>query len=128
MKRIGSSRTSRFSTTLLLGTLFHATVALAGQPAECCDIDGNGSVAATDALMVLRKSVGLPMPYQCIVADMPTSTSSTIHADECFDDSDCKGNQNGPHCCAYSCAECDRNIDCGDGQYCSSGCECVPFP
>jgi hypothetical protein len=120
----------RFAVAVALSSTVHATEVAAGQPAECGDIDGNGSVVAADALMVLRKAVGLPMEYQCVVMETTTSTStsSTIHVDECFDDSDCQGNPDGPHCCAYECAECDKNEDCGEGQYCSTGCECLPMP
>lgn len=57
-----------------IGTLVTASDALAILSAavgaivceECvCDVDGSGSIAATDALLALRKAVGLSAPLNC---------------------------------------------------------------
>lgn len=47
--------------------LFILNVAIgAGSCLDCvCDVDGSGSVAATDALAVLQRAVGQPVPFAC---------------------------------------------------------------
>lgn len=98
--------------------------------AECGDIDANGSVTASDALLVLRKAVGVPIEYNCGVVTTTTSTSTTNTGDECLYDADCEaivgpgwkcGGPNG-----YTCVECEINSDCQPGYICDNF-QCVSF-
>ena len=54
---------------------------------QCGDVDGNGSIAATDALTVLKKGVGLETPPLLCPAACSTTTS-TVVANDCFSDFD----------------------------------------
>ena len=93
--------------------------------AECGDVDGSGDVLAKDALMVLRKSVGLSDALTCCV----TTTSTTQgQGDECHSDDDCEGFPPGrEHCCEFACSECDTKAHCPDGSFCGSNCSCQPY-
>lgn len=105
--------------------VLQAAVGLGTCDLHACDADGSGEITAKDALVVLKYAVANPVSLNC-----PTTTSSTIHEDECFDDSDCdpKYGQAGPHCCGYHCCECDSDdSQCGEGERCE-GEVCVPNP
>jgi len=128
MQGIGILRTA--AGTALFFTVFVGT-SVSGVPAECGDIDANGTVTATDALLVLHKAVGLPIEYNCDSGITTTTTTSTTTntGDLCFTDEDCEAYVGpGYHCggpTGYDCVECEFNYHCQPGEECVYF-ECVP--
>jgi len=98
----------------------------------CGDFNDRGGIAASDALMVLKKAVGHPVTLQCPGCEgepPPTTTSVTI-VDQCFNDQDCVEYDFGKDFCGgptgHECVECDANdADCGAGKRCENY-FCVP--
>lgn len=110
------------------GLLQDSTAKAGGPPASCGDIDGNGKVTASDALAVLHRAVGLDTgAYQCeLIQETTTTTEEEVFSD-CNSDSDCEFHTGKTHCCAYECSECENDSHCPEGQYCGSGCGCIPY-
>jgi hypothetical protein len=96
---------------------------------ECGDMDRNGTVAATDALMVLRAAVDLEPALECPCEDcVPGTTTTTLGVvvDECFDDDDCELDFPGlPICLSGICVECIGRVDCPAEHECIDT-ECIP--
>lgn len=54
------------TTSTMLPPTSSSTTSTLPEPTDCCgDVDGSGSVSASDALAVLRKAVGLDVAFQC---------------------------------------------------------------
>ena len=60
-----------FSAGALTGSVRGAT------PIECGDLDGNGTIAATDALLLLRRAIDLPGELLC-PGTSPTTTMDPV--------------------------------------------------
>jgi uncharacterized protein YkwD len=90
-----------FTTAVTLtGTM--ATVAIAATEI-CGDHNGDGNVAASDALRVLRNAVGLDIALQCpAVCGLPTCGDNSCDVDETCDD------------CASDCGACPACAGAGD--------------
>ncbi|HYD50073.1 MAG TPA: hypothetical protein VEB21_17070 [Terriglobales bacterium] len=122
---------NRTVTLLILAVILVTTRAAIA--AECGDHDGSGAVAASDALLVLKKAVGLDeSPLQCpdqCVETTTTSTTTNTTPDQCFNDQDCE-NQFGPGLVCggpsgVECVQCDANdADCDNDAVCVNY-ECV---
>jgi hypothetical protein len=98
---------------------------------ECGDHDASGSIDATDALRVLRRSVGLPSALDCPGESCTTTSSSTIPtgvSDPCLTNADCEyKSPDLPFCLASECAECVLEQHCDNGEVCGAG-TCIPAP
>jgi hypothetical protein len=101
---------------------------------ECGDVDANGNVTALDALVVLRRAVGLPQqpllcPDQCANPTTTTSTTSNSSGDQCFTDQDCMDIFGPGFICggsnASTCVQCRNEDQCESGFVCTDY-ECVP--
>lgn len=66
----------RILTTIVIGLLATGGDALAA-PA-CGDLNANGSVTSSDALLLLRNSVGQPVELQCARPSQPAKTGETV--------------------------------------------------
>ena len=115
-----SVRDCTFCVLVSLGLLLRAPIVAVAF--DCGDLDASGQIAASDALRLLKKSVGLSVDVACPSMCSTTSTT-TVVTDECFEDKDCVGNPNGPHCCTNQCSECDVSEQCDKGAVCES-CAC----
>jgi hypothetical protein len=90
----------------------------------CGDMDNSGSISVSDALSVLRRSVGLPAELHC---PSECTTTSTQPVQDCFSDDDC-GVTGAEYCCANLCSECEDDVHCPEGHQCDGSCSCIPVP
>ena len=104
---------------------------------ECGDVDDSGVVGASDALMVLRKAVGLTTsPLQCpgqCVTTTTTSTTTNTSGGECHGDWDCEAYVGEGYVCGgadgYTCVDCQNDdAQCEEGFVCNGDFQCVPAP
>lgn len=73
---IDSSKLAQvIAATIFVGVL--ATSA-AAQTEICGDLDGSGTAVATDVLLLLQFTVGLPVTVQCPNCSGTTTTTSTV--------------------------------------------------
>lgn len=79
MKRVLLHATGFLVAGLLTATAL--ATAYAGTASVCGDVNGNGTITASDALSVLRKAVGQTVDLFCAGAGQPLKTGQTI----CFD-------------------------------------------
>jgi hypothetical protein len=97
-----------------------AAIAL-GTPAaalECGDLNADCTVSTTDALLLLRRSVGLNAPMFCECGSICTGSVDDLRsADECFADEGCD-NPEKPYCDDFVCAECSKDEHCGVDESC----------
>jgi hypothetical protein len=105
---------------------FFLLVPTSGYGIECGDHDASGSIGTSDALRVLRRSVGLPAPLQCPAGPCSTSTTGTFPGDECFTNADCElKDPSLPFCDFFECRECIFAQHCPDGEICNAY-QCTP--
>lgn len=95
-----------------------------------CDVDHSGRIGATDALIVLQRAVASNATLSCPTTTTTTVTSTTLIADECFDDSDCVSyrDPDRPCCYGYSCEQCAFDKHHAPDKDCHSDGVCVPKP
>ncbi len=108
----------------------------------CGDVDGNGAVRATDALMVLRKAVGLPVQLVCpscqgstttipaaststssstSTTTAPTTTVPACTSGGCDDGNVCTDDSCDPRA---GCVHTNNTAPCDDGNACTTGDQC----
>jgi hypothetical protein len=100
---------------------------VSGHSDECGDMDDSGSISVSDALAVLRRSVGLSVQLRCPSSAACTTTTTDPAVQDCFSDDDC-GWTGAEYCCANVCSECEDNEHCPEGYECDGNCFCIPIP
>lgn len=101
-----------FGVALLFSSLSHGG---AQAPVQCGDLDASGEIAATDALLLLKKAVGLDVVIACPECPGNTTTTTTsstlwstptttICLDACTENADCEEPQVCDNCgCGLCC-------------------------
>ncbi len=94
---------------------------------ECGDMDADCAVTATDALRVLRRSVGLNGELLCGCSGICSSNATNVSVD-CFDDEYCAEQDPAkPYCDANDCSECSMDEHCGQDMVCDHALlRCMP--
>ena len=68
--------TTSLPTTTTASSTTSSTTTLPGEDIQCGDVDGSGSIVASDALLLLRKATGLQVPTLICPAHAPTMCAS----------------------------------------------------
>jgi len=95
------------------GSHFDAAISLA-----CGDLDGSGTVAASDALVLLKKAVGQDVSLSCPSCTTTTTTGSTTTTT--IDKPAGCGNGR-----LDAGEECEGANGCGEGERCTGACSCA---
>jgi hypothetical protein len=91
---------------------------------ECGDLDDSGAITTHDALVLLRRAVGLEVaPLQCPDnCTITTTTTTNTSGDECFDDEECVALHGPGFVCGgpngFTCVACNNDDDCGPDHEC----------
>lgn len=134
MKFMDKDRRRQLRYRQLLVAALMLSAVIPARAMECGDVDGSGEIRAADALVVLKRAVGLQTaalqcPDSCPVVTTTSTVTSTTGGDECFSDQECQPPTyppglvcDGPN--GTNCVECGNDDDCDPPLECVAW-ECV---